>query len=427
MTHALLLKYIIYLLSILIVKFCPVKLRISILTLTLCFILFETFLRTHDIFLNYKYPESLRADLVWEHDDLLGWKKKANDSKYSTSIKNKFRTKININSKGLRDDDYDYNKPTGVKRILLIGDSVVVGHEVEKEYLLDSILEKLLDKDGKYQVINAGTRGWGTDQSYLFLKTEAYKYNPDIIIYVFVANDPLNNITIRRPNEKYTKPYFTLNEEQNLTLRGLPIKKNINAAYSWELSEPNVENFYNQSLKRITKERRNFNLIDKNSTWELIKSDLLKTLSFRFILKKINQIDWLENFFSNLGIIKKKPPEVSENIEIPFNTPDFVIDYQWNITKKLLQQMSIFAEELKAKFLIYEFSSSRYDNFFPGKLENACKELEIEYLNSFDEFSSQEKGKYMFRFPEDGHWNQRGHALAAREIYKHLNKIHWLK
>ena len=41
--------------------------------------------------------------------------------------------RVTINSKGLRDREFDYPKPPGVKRILMMGDSMVEGFQVELE------------------------------------------------------------------------------------------------------------------------------------------------------------------------------------------------------------------------------------------------------------------------------------------------------
>ena len=86
-----------------------------------------------------------------------------------------------------------------------MGDSVIAGLEVENDQVLDKRFGIMAQQPGKYEVVNAGVRGYGTDQSLLFFQNEGYKYHPDIVIYVFVNNDPMENVTIHKPNRKFGK------------------------------------------------------------------------------------------------------------------------------------------------------------------------------------------------------------------------------
>ena len=183
----------------------------------------------------------------------MGWKKGSALECYYTSKKNRFHAKVRTNSKGLRDEEYGYKKNKNVKRILLLGDSRLIGLEVDKENVIDTHLEKLLNNHNRYEVINAGTRGYGTDQSYLYYKNEGYRYNPDIVIYLFSGNDTENNITIHRPCGKFGKSYYVIDKEGNLTLEGVPVPKEFTPNNRWLMSNKDAEAFYNEALDGIRK------------------------------------------------------------------------------------------------------------------------------------------------------------------------------
>ena len=89
--------------------------------------------------------------------------------------------------------------------------------------------------------------------------------------------------------------------------------------------------------------------------------------------------------------------------------------------------MSETAHSMKAKFLVYEFTNGI--GVFPSvptDVGNICNGLGIDYLNAFKEFHEKSKGGRMFVFPVDGHWNAKGHKLAAESIYRALMEKKWV-
>ena len=122
-------------------------------------------------------------------DKTLGWRNIPNWSGVTGG------KELVINSKGLRDREYEYEKPVGVKRILVLGDSYTWGYGVRNDEIYTEFLERRLAAEGKeWQVINSGVSGYGTDQEYLWFKSEGIKYQPDLVVVAFfVLNDPQNN------------------------------------------------------------------------------------------------------------------------------------------------------------------------------------------------------------------------------------------
>lgn len=80
-------------------------------------------------------------------------------------VQKKFVQYIEINSKGLRDDEYLYEKHEKTFRILLLGDSMGAAFQVALEDTFHCILEdKLNNRKGinHIEVINGSYPGWGT-------------------------------------------------------------------------------------------------------------------------------------------------------------------------------------------------------------------------------------------------------------------------
>ena len=101
-----------------------------------------------------------------------------------------------INGQGMRADrDDTFQKPTGVRRILNLGDSFVIGFEVDVEQTFSNILQRKLDDAGlQVEVLNAGVSGYSNAEALLYLKRELIRYQPDLVIMSFWWNDPMDNV-----------------------------------------------------------------------------------------------------------------------------------------------------------------------------------------------------------------------------------------
>jgi len=94
----------------------------------------------------------------------------------------------NFNSEGCRGPEYSAPKPNGPKRILLLGDSFVLGAGIPEESTVSSQLERLLNAEApansppKYQVINCGQSGYGTHDERLFYELLGADYRPDLVL-----------------------------------------------------------------------------------------------------------------------------------------------------------------------------------------------------------------------------------------------------
>lgn len=161
-------------------------------------------------------PGHGRTGHKYLYDETLGWK---NIPNWSATT---FDRPLNINSKGLRDREYDYAKPDNTSRILVLGDSYAWGYGVADDEVFSEVLEsQLATQPVRWDVINCGVSGYGTDQEYLFLQNEGFQYSPDIVVLAFfLCNDPTNNTSAIQ--YFLHKPVF---RNTNLELANVPVPK----------------------------------------------------------------------------------------------------------------------------------------------------------------------------------------------------------
>jgi hypothetical protein len=100
------------------------------------------------------------------------------------------------NSRGLRDRrEFSYDKPEGTVRVLALGDSHTQGYEARQEATYAAVLERYLIKRGlQAEVLNAGVSGFSTAEALAFLENEGYRYQPDVVVLGFYANDYEDNL-----------------------------------------------------------------------------------------------------------------------------------------------------------------------------------------------------------------------------------------
>jgi lysophospholipase L1-like esterase len=98
------------------------------------------------------------------------------------------QTFARTNSHGQRDRERTLEKPSGVRRILLLGDSVVEGVGVREQDTMSQQLERLYS-GGTTEVLNFGVSGYCTLAEIELLEVKGLAFDPDTVVVVFVEND----------------------------------------------------------------------------------------------------------------------------------------------------------------------------------------------------------------------------------------------
>ncbi|MCB0335960.1 MAG: SGNH/GDSL hydrolase family protein [Bdellovibrionales bacterium] len=133
-------------------------------------------------------PGARESAFKLSENPVLGYELKAN---YRSQNPNYHQTFPYINAHGQRDIERKIERTPGVKRVLLLGDSVVAGHGiVELDDLPNRLLEERLGSE--FEVLNFGVGGYCTKAEVELLKVKGLAFKPDLVLVLFVNNDYVN-------------------------------------------------------------------------------------------------------------------------------------------------------------------------------------------------------------------------------------------
>lgn len=156
------------------------------------FALFETGMRT------WGSSEAAPAfQGLFTDDPTIGYRLKPDARVRFTT--DEFDTIIATNHLGLRDDAELGPKPAGERRILVLGDSLVLAVQVPYAQTFAALLEQRLNdapSPVRYRVVNAGVQGYGPVEELLLLRSIIDAVEPDLVIEtLFVGNDAEEAVT----------------------------------------------------------------------------------------------------------------------------------------------------------------------------------------------------------------------------------------
>lgn len=102
---------------------------------------------------------------------------------------------LKFNSEGLRDTaSHPVPKPSGVFRVLLVGDSFTMGADNQYDEIWPVLLERtLLQKGYRVDIINAGIESFDTGSELIMMRRLVPKYHPDLVLTAFLPNDIFDN------------------------------------------------------------------------------------------------------------------------------------------------------------------------------------------------------------------------------------------
>ncbi len=179
-----------------------------------------------------------------------------------------FYNLITLNNYGLHDSNLTLDKPDGVYRILIVGDSFPQGWQVTLEEGFPWLLEQQLnaDFDRPVEIINLSVDDYGTDRQLLLYSVLGWRFQPDVVLLAFyLGNDIKDNY---KPLAGHTLghyvfpfPVFSLADDQQLTLHNIepvdPQRFPDSPAWAW-LADRAAETtpapeFTPPTLPRVTK------------------------------------------------------------------------------------------------------------------------------------------------------------------------------
>jgi hypothetical protein len=125
---------------------------------------------------------------------------------------------VRANSRGIRGRaEYSPDRRPGLRRVVIVGDSFTFGEGVGDDETYPARLQARLGPG--VEVINLGVHGYGHDQMLIHLREEGLRYQPDLVVLGYYADDVARNALSFRD---YAKPRFALRDGA-LVLTGSPV------------------------------------------------------------------------------------------------------------------------------------------------------------------------------------------------------------
>ena len=313
-----------------------------------------------------KNSDRLPEDLFIE-DSVLGYRLKSDVQVLATT--SDFSVIYKINSKGLRDKDYYYNR-TGKIRLLAFGDSFTFGEGVNYGDRFTDVPEGKLSN---IEIINFGIPGYGLDQVLLYFVSEGIKYNPDYVI-IFI-----NNVQIARHSTEIVK-------NDSLKIREL--------VYNQEHAPP---------------------------TYYIERNDTFFNYSDNFILKNSYFISYL-NYQINLLKLKTHLREYDRKLWKNIR----------EINKQKYSSFNISETEIKTKLIMKEFLKlSKLYNFsvvmikidpHEGMDLSGWLEPEVLYYDLSTELRNFQN-EHSLSFVFDSHYTPQTHNLIGNNVTRIIEEI----
>jgi lysophospholipase L1-like esterase len=101
------------------------------------------------------------------------------------------------NSRGFLDAEHEVPGPAGVRRLVVIGDSVAQGEGVGTEDRFPAQLQRVLNAKAArpaVEIVLLARAGYSTGQELRLLETEAARYDPALVLWSYVLNDPAHPV-----------------------------------------------------------------------------------------------------------------------------------------------------------------------------------------------------------------------------------------
>lgn len=382
-----------------------------LISVTVTLLLLETVLHI----LNVPREEISHQRLFVEYDAVRGWRNVPNArGRIATE---EYARDIVYNGRGMRGPVRPYEKPAGVYRIILVGDSFVDGYTEALGDRVGDALERLLNEtspDRPTEVVSLGVGGYSTDQELLWLESEGLRYEPDLVVLLFYANDIWYN-----SRDRYWrggKPLFVLSGD-SLVLTNVPV--------SQPEAEPALDPGIASRLNRWVRE-------NSKLYWLLARA--------------IQNQPRLYGLAVRLGLTQPSPEMVFDAGQGRVIAGEFSVfrkdplaeaEQAWRLTDELVRRMAASARSTGSGFLamlvpfrgrVYtQYDDVRSNTGGTGDLDVAavarrfdrlCVVVSIQCIDPTDAFiaaaeSLRSNGERLY-YRYDWHWNRNGHALGAR-------------
>ena len=384
------------------------------ISLILCLVMAEFSLR----WMGFRRP-------AWDRGDaLLGFAPAANQTAKFDFPENPFLLKTN-NRAFFEDHDTPVEKPAGVNRVVVVGDSQTEGLCNNSESYPHH-LEALLNHTGRYEVINAGTGRYSPYQYYVKAVHDIMPLKPDhLIVGLYLGND-MQDLT-RRDD----RPYLTLdNDGIHPHSPMFVVFEDPNKPPSW-LASSRVyalmqKVFGSQLHYAIT---RAFLLYEDASAQKrslpaiakyMLQVRRLNGINNGLMVQSLYQYNWFQWYPETLPTALRLNKEVMKMFRDLSNQHGIGLTYVLIPTKPRVEPQSL--EPLFAKVREHDktFTLGKLQEFedqIAGQIEKDGAELNVPVINTTQYLIENRRGRQLY-YQNDMHLTATGNQVMAEAIAK---------
>jgi lysophospholipase L1-like esterase len=309
-----------------------------------------------------------------------------------------FQVTVRTNGLGLRGAPASAGKPEGVFRVLVLGDSFAFGFGVEDDASFPAALARALPPPPGFErveVLNAGVAGWSADQYLLFLETRGFALAPDLVLLAVTENDP-GDLAWNRLEL----------DARRLPVRAMPTRRMIDQSGRMRYLEGGPLAL---PALRIP-----------GQEWLADHSLLYHWLRYR--LAKL----WIARALR--GEERRQRAEAGAPPEAPIDSlsPDAIQRGLWSGSAFQIRYHRYLVDAIRARCAERGVRlATLLVNFRPGQaVPESAAALAVDCAEDAGCVTSasllEGRGESEVFFPEDGHWNARGHALVAEGLARWL-------
>lgn len=334
-----------------------------------------------------------------ERDPVVGQRLVRNFSGRVFDAESRQFVQVRTDHEGFRGPDRPLEKPAGVRRVAILGDSMIAALGVEEDETLVAQLEQLLNRQApaqqRWEVLNFGVPGSSTGQELALWRATVKRYQPDVVLCAFfVGNDLADNSRRLSSNPRV---YFEFDPDGRLVQ--LPMSRAKTGLSAWLNRHSRLYLWQKEALRRV------------RYAW-LRQSGLLEAGHWIYATEE--------------------PADVAE---------------AWRLTGALLAEMAdevhqdgarfgvvliptaqqVYPDSLRKAVASAGADAARFDADYPDRrMAKLCEAGGVPLLTMTADFRQAAPGRSLAKSDEwlflrgEGHFNARGNRLAAEAVGRWL-------
>lgn len=353
-----------------------------------------------EIVMRFLFP--FEARVAWSQSDAVLGYRYTPQTRYWYHQENDHPIQGQINRFGFRDIERSLQKPAGVYRVAVLGDSFVEAFQVEQDQTFLALAEKKLGTAHGFEaeLLNFGHSGFSPAEEYLLLQRDVLAFSPDMVVLFFHPDTDIADLH-PQTSSRSLRPFFYRDEKGKLFL---------------DTRFSKTFDFKIQTLARFL-----------NRRWALSS----------FLTKRVKAFQTAK-IFEKQAMAEQESPNISPRLDgansLATAHPDPLYSLNYELGKTLIRKMADLCRARGIRFMLVGMDNQAYapevameyrqidpsfdPYFFEKDLNDFSKNLGIDFLGlqkPFRDAFVQDKDPLHW-----DHWTYRGHRLTADLLAKKL-------